>query len=186
MSPDPADFTAPRPLDPREIEIARMSVAAPAVFMILNGILGLVIIGLLSVPLVFDPDSLVQAMKNAVAQQPPGPEKQDLEQKVADFEKAMDQHKEEFTTRMATFLSIGAFFNLLAIVGGLFMRRLSNYTLSMIGGVVSVIPIATGCLLTGIPFGIWVLIVLNRAEIKAAYLARRNAVPPNPDEHYLR
>ena len=187
MSPDPADRSAtPRPLNPQELEMARMSVATPAVFLIINGLLGLVLLGLLAVPFVFQPHMFVDWVKDLVAQQPPGPEKLANEQKIEEMEAVVNQHRDEYIRQNAVILSIGALFNLIAVVGGLYMRRLSGYTFCMIGAVVSVIPIATGCCISGIPFGIWALIVLSRPEIKAAFATSRNAVPPHPDEQYMR
>jgi hypothetical protein len=166
--------------------MARMMVTAPAIFMILNGLLGLVLLGLLSVPFVFDINMPIVWAKDMVAQQPAGPEKQANEQKIAEAEAQLQQHGDDYIRQNAVILSIGALLNLTAVIGGLYMRSLSGYTLSMLGGIVSVIPIATGCCITGIPFGAWVLVVLSRPEVKAAFVARRNTPPPNPDEQYMR
>ncbi len=185
MSPDPASGE-PRPADPRDLAMARLAVAAPAGFLIANGLLGLVVLGLLSVPLVFDPDVMVETFKNAAARQPPGPERQDLEQKIAEFEAELNANRDAFVRQNAILLVAGAGLNLLAIVGGFGMQRFSRYGLSMAAAVASVIPLATGCCVTGIPFGIWALVVLNRPDVKAAFIARKTAPPPDPDAAYMR
>ncbi len=187
MSPDPADRSEPlRRADPREVELARMAVAAPAIFLILNGLVGLVLLGLLSVPLVFDPDGMVEWFKNVAAQQPPGPERQDLEEQIAEFENQLNTNREVYVRQNAIMLGIRGLFDLVAVVGGLYMRRLTGYGFSVAGAVVSLVPVATGCCVTGIPFGIWALIVLSRPEIKAAFVAVRTSVPANPDDQYMR
>src|SRR6516225_7042278 len=50
MSPDPSD--TPRPLDPREIEMARNSVRMPAILLIIIGVLALIgsVYGLIQLP----------------------------------------------------------------------------------------------------------------------------------------
>jgi len=174
----------PRPTDARAIAMAR-TVAAPAIFLILNGLLGLVVAGLLSVPFVFNPDSFTKWMKDAIANQPAGPEKQDLEQKIADFEKQVDANREEYIRQNAFGLLVAAVVNLVVLAGGVYMRSLSGYSMSMVGALIALIPCTTGCCLTGIPFGLWALVVLNRPEVKAAFAARR-LTPSNPDDQYMR
>jgi hypothetical protein len=188
MSPDPADRSglAP-PLDPREIELARMGVGPPAILLILNGLLGLLFLGLLARPLVFDPEGMLDWFKQVAEQQPPGPEKQDLEQKIADFENILKTDRDGYVLQNAIILGVRAVFDVVAILGGWCMRRLSRYGLGMTGAVVSLLPLATGCCVTGIPFGIWALIVLSRPDIKAAFVAvRAAAATADPDAPYVR
>ena len=185
-SEDPS--LTPRPPDPREMEMARVAVAIPATFLLLNGLFGLVLLGLLSVPVVFQPEMLLDTFENLLAKQPPSPEKQQAEQDIAEARRQLNDpdRRQVIVTQNAVTLGIPAVLNLVAVVGALYMRRLSGYAMSMIAAIVSLVPIATGCLCTGIPFGIWALVVLVRPEIKAAFIARRNAPPPNPDEQYMR
>jgi hypothetical protein len=184
--PDEPRPDGPRPLTPQELELAGRAVSAPAVFMILNGIFGLFVVGIFSVPLVFNPEGMLSAFKEAVAKQPPGPEKQDMEKKVAEFEDTVNQHRDEFVRQNAVMLSVLGVLNLVAIAGGVWMFTLTGYRMGMAGAVVSCIPVATGCCVTGIPFGLWALVVLVRPEVKAAFAARRNAPPPDPDAQYMR
>jgi hypothetical protein len=183
-----ADDLTPRPPDARDIEVARAAVTAPSVFLILNGVLGLIVVGLLSIPSVFDPEGFLDWMERLIAQQPASPEKQRIEQDIAEARQQLQDPdaRREAVTRGAVILSLPALGNILAIIGGFAMRRLSSYGLSLAGGIVSLIPLGTGCCLTGIPFGIWALAVLTRQEVKAGFLARRTAPPPDPDAQYLR
>ncbi|MBA4064952.1 MAG: hypothetical protein C0501_14810 [Isosphaera sp.] len=177
----------PRPADPRDLERVRAAAQAPGVFLVVNALLGLVVLGLLSGPLVFDPDAMVAFFKGQVAKQPPGPERQELEQKVAEFEAALNQDRDGYVRQNALLLGGGAALDLLAAAGGVALARVSGYRLAMAGTLVSLVPFATGCCVTGIPFGLWGLIVLARPETKAAFAARRTAGPPaDPDAHYLR
>jgi hypothetical protein len=189
MSGSPDDpYLNPRVPDARDVEVARGAVAGPALLLILNGILGLILVGLLSVPFVFNPEGFVDWAEGVVAQQPPSPEKQQAEQDIAQARQQLNDPdaRQVIVTRGAVILGIPAAGNLLAILGAIAMRRLSSYGLSLAGGIVSLIPLGTGCCLTGIPFGIWALVVLSRPEVKAGFLARRNAPPPDPDAQYLR
>jgi hypothetical protein len=172
--------------DRRAIERGRAAVGPPALLLILNGLIGLIVWGTLSVPLVFDPDRLVRFFRNIADQQPAGQQKKDLEQKVDDMEKQVNQNRDAIAVQNGVFLSILCVLNLAAIGGGLMMRSLTSYGLSLVGAIVSVIPIATGCCITGIPFGVWALVVLLRPEVKEAFAAARAARFRNPDDRYMR
>ncbi len=177
------DSSDDRRRGPGVIEHGRAAVRVPGLFLILNGLFGLVILAILSVPLVFDPDIMVRALKDVAAQQPAGQQKQDLEKQVEDLENKLNQNRQAFVLQNAVELGIGAALNLVAIIGGFSMRSLGTYWLSISGAIVSLIPCATGFCCTGIPFGIWALVALSRPEVKAAFAARRRG---NPDDQYMR
>jgi hypothetical protein len=172
--------------DSRSPERGRVAVGPPGLMLILNGLFGLIACGVLSVPFVFDPDRMVASFKNIAAQQPPGQQKKDLEKKVEDFENQVNQNRDAMAIQNGVGLTIAAILNVLAIVGGLMMRSLKSYGWSMAGAVVSIIPCTTGCCCTGIPFGIWALIVLSRPEVKDAFVAARSSRFSNPDDQYMR
>ena len=178
---------APRPPDDRVIKTARAVAIVPATFLILNGLFGWVIIGLLSVPLVFDPEGFADWAERFVAQQPPSPEKQQAEQDIAKLRAVLNdpEQRQAAVTRGAVILGIPAVINLVAILGGFAMRRLSSRGLSMAGAIASLIPLGTGCCVTGLPFGLWALVTLVRPEVQAGFLARRTAAPRDPDEQYM-
>ena len=173
--------------DPRMIDRGRAAVGAPGVFLILDGIIGLVLTIAISIPLVFDPDMMVRAMKDLAAQQPPGQQKQDLEKQVEELEKQMAQGKNQMQIQNGAQLAFMAVMNLLAIAGGFAMRGLGSRGLSMAGAIVSLIPCVVGCCpLIGMSAGIWALIVLSRPEVKAAFAAGKSSRFANPDDRYLR
>ena len=176
---------ASRASDSNVIEQARAAVLPPAMLLIFNGFFGLVLLGLLSVPMVFQPEQMVDFFDKLVAQQPPGPEKQEAEQKLADARQHLKDHRDEVVQQDAMILAIPGIVNLLSIIGGISMRRLSSYGLSIAGSIAALIPFGTGCCVTGIPFGIWGLVVLTRPEVKTGFVARRTAAPPDPDAQYL-
>jgi hypothetical protein len=64
---------------------------------------------------------------------------------------------------------IGIVINALTLYGGLKMKQLEQHGLAMTAAVLAVIPCCSPCIILGIPFGIWALIVLNDAEVKAAF-----------------
>lgn len=164
----------------RAIEAARGRVAAPALFLIFNGLFGLVCIGLLSVPMIFQPEMLVKFGRDMAAQQPPGQQRQDIERQMDDTENLIKQNRAAFQIENVIKLGILAIGNLFAIVGGLYMRTLSSYGLSMTGAIVSLLPGLTGCCFTGTLFGLWALIALLNPAVKAGFAARRGpAYPPD-------
>ena len=55
------------------------------------------------------------------------------------------------------------------IFGSFHMRRLKSYAVSMASSVLSVVPCMTCCFCVGIPFGIWAIVVLSRADVRASF-----------------
>lgn len=185
MSGYPDDrYGDPRPLRPHQVDAARSAVTVPAVFLILNSLLGLVVLGALAVPLVFNPDAIPRFLRDMAAQQPQGPQRDDMEESAREFEGALNANREAFVRSNAIQLAIPAALNLLVLVGAFCMRGLSAYVLCVIAAVVAVVPCTTGCCGSGMPFGIWALVVLLRPDVKAAFSARGPAA--DPDAEYLR
>jgi hypothetical protein len=179
-TPDDHDGRRRRPGDERAVAAARSALAAPGTFLILNGLFGLVVVGLLSIPMVFQPELMIKALRNLIAQQPPGPERKDAEDQLDEAEKEMKKNRAATVAQNAAELGVMAVANLLAIVGGFAMRSMGNYGLSMAGAIASIVPGVTGCCCTGMPFGIWALVVLMRADVKDGYAARRR-LAADPD-----
>lgn len=63
---------------------------------------------------------------------------------------------------------IGLTMDLLVIVGAYNMHTLKSHSLAMTGAIVACIPCCV-CLVLGMPFGIWSLVVLNDSDVKAAF-----------------
>jgi hypothetical protein len=62
-------------------------------------------------------------------------------------------------------------FGVLVILGGIRMRQLRNYGLCMTAAIVSMIPCTVPCCIVGLGIGIWAIVVLSKAEVKAAFTA---------------
>lgn len=56
----------------------------------------------------------------------------------------------------------------LIIAGGLKMMRLENWGLALTAGILSMLP-CTCCCCISIPIGVWVVIVLNQADVKKSF-----------------
>jgi DNA-directed RNA polymerase subunit RPC12/RpoP len=63
---------------------------------------------------------------------------------------------------------VGLLMAALIIAGALKMKKLESYGMAMAAAIIAVIPCNCCCVL-GLPFGIWALVVLNDANVKAAF-----------------
>lgn len=57
----------------------------------------------------------------------------------------------------------------LIIYGAMKMMNLQSYGLAMAASIVAMIPCLSPCCCLGLPAGIWAIVVLNNAEVKAAF-----------------
>jgi hypothetical protein len=57
----------------------------------------------------------------------------------------------------------------LIIFGATKMMNLQSYGLAMASSIVAMVPCLSPCCCLGIPVGIWAIVVLNNAEVKAAF-----------------
>jgi hypothetical protein len=64
----------------------------------------------------------------------------------------------------------GVALSALIIYGAIKMLQLHSWGLSVTAAILAVIPCISPCCIIGIPFGIWALVVLNRPEVKAAFV----------------
>jgi len=55
------------------------------------------------------------------------------------------------------------------IVGAVKMKNLESYGMGMAASIIAMIPCISPCCLLGLPFGIWALVVLSDASVKAAF-----------------
>lgn len=60
---------------------------------------------------------------------------------------------------------VGAFI----IYGALQMKQLVNYPLAVAASAVAMVPCLSPCCCLGLPVGIWCLVILMRADVKAAF-----------------
>ena len=49
------------------------------------------------------------------------------------------------------------------------MKNLESYSFAMAASIIAMIPCIGPCCLLGIPFGIWSIVVLGDAQVKAAF-----------------
>jgi len=55
------------------------------------------------------------------------------------------------------------------IWGSIAMVRLRGYGSAMVAAVLALIPVCSPCFVLGIPFGIWAIIILMRADVRARF-----------------
>jgi len=68
---------------------------------------------------------------------------------------------------VASFIAIAI--SIVIIIGALKMKNLENYTFAMTASIMAMVPCISPCCWLGLPFGIWALVVLNDANVKAAF-----------------
>jgi DNA-directed RNA polymerase subunit RPC12/RpoP len=64
---------------------------------------------------------------------------------------------------------IGLILSVVVILGALKMKNLEHYGLAMAAAIIAMIPAVSPCCLLGLPFGIWAIVVLCEAPVKAAF-----------------
>lgn len=57
----------------------------------------------------------------------------------------------------------------LIIYGGIKMKRLESWPLSLAASIVAMIPCTSPCYILGIPIGIWAMIIIFKPEVKSAF-----------------
>lgn len=83
-----------------------------------------------------------------------------------DFVMAMQEFQQGPFSLIMNLIGLGL--AVLVIVGGMKMKSLRGYGLSLTAAIVSIIP-CFSCCLYGLPIGLWALIVLLSADVKAAF-----------------
>lgn len=58
---------------------------------------------------------------------------------------------------------------IVVILGAIKMKNLENYAFAMAAAILAMVPCMSPCCLLGLPFGIWALVVLSDAGVKAAF-----------------
>jgi hypothetical protein len=61
--------------------------------------------------------------------------------------------------------------NLATLIGSVEMLRMRSYRKAVIGASIACVPVCTTCILLGVPFGIWALVILRQSETIAAFQA---------------
>ena len=64
---------------------------------------------------------------------------------------------------------LGVVLSIVVILGAVKMKNLESYGFSMAAAIIAFIPCFSPCCLLGLPFGIWAIIVLSDANVRAAF-----------------
>jgi hypothetical protein len=125
-------------------------VSVPAVGLIVTGAIGLLLHALVLAFSMFVP--FVPAPNN-----PNAPQMPNIFQPALGVGFAVAQHG----------LAIGL--SILLLVGGMKMKKLENYSLCIAASIIALIPCFSPCCLSGLPFGIWALVVLSDPHVKSSF-----------------
>ena len=68
-------------------------------------------------------------------------------------------------------ITVTPLMNVVIAFGSLAMIRLKGYRWAYVATIFSLIPFCSPCFILGIPFGIWALVLLNRADVKERFPA---------------
>lgn len=135
------------PEQARQVALAKVS--GPAIGLIITAIFGF--LGTLSV--------LVYSLGGA-SMMPP--------------DAAMDPNVQQMARMLSGSLGlinvlVMAVLSVVILLGGIRMKKLQNYGLSVAASVVALIPCISPCCVIGLPIGIWALVVLNKPEVKSQF-----------------
>ena len=153
---------------------ARSKVTLPAILLILVGLAGVAVEGVSLAGAIAAPQAFGQAYADAfkpiIESQPPSKQRDD---QLAQIEQVRQMRLD--TPLSLASVIVGGLASALILVGGLRMKALKGWGLAVTGSVLTFYPLG-GCLCCGAPLGLWALIVLMNADVKAAFAAGRT--PP--------
>lgn len=135
-----------------DLNRVREMVAGPATALLVTGIL-CVILSLVG---------LVMNLTGAAFQPPPG----EIPPEMKQFFDMMQQMQGPVAI-VSSILSIGV--SALIIFAAQKMRALQGFALVVTAAILAIVPCISPCCCIGIPVGIWVLVVLYKPEVKAAF-----------------
>lgn len=152
---------------------ARGRVKVPAILLIVLGGLGVMFGGLNMIQL----NQLPAQLDEAAAQQA---DKLDRDPNLtADQKQQQKQMMDDIIGFMKKLLPpmfvAQLVLSLVIVAGGVQMFRLAGRGLPITASVLAMIPVLSWCCLLGLPVGIWALVVLLNADVKAAFAARSAA-----------
>lgn len=67
------------------------------------------------------------------------------------------------------FAILGIIMQVVVLVGALKMKKLEAFGFAMAASIIAMIPCLSPCCIVGLPIGIWALVTLNDAQVKAAF-----------------
>jgi hypothetical protein len=81
-----------------------------------------------------------------------------------------DQMMTMFTGTIGiVFNLIGVAIGVLILFGAMKMKKLESHSWGMASSILALVPCISPCCLVGLPVGIWALVVLSDADVKAAF-----------------
>jgi len=150
--------------------LGRAKVSGPAIMLIIGGIFnilaGIFVIGLFVIAM----DSFVDWLKTQRDNAPQGDQKERLDSQIKQLEQNKDQAKMTYGALGAAGIVLG----LLVTIGGFSMKGTKSYGLSMTASVLALIPVLNCCCIITMPAGLWGLITLMNADVKAAFARGSN------------
>ena len=135
----------------------------PAIILLLTAIfgLGITLVNLLTQPPIDEQLATVRAQIDADPNMPPADKIQ--------FKEWIDNMGEVLEKIQPVLIGTTMIGNMFILIGAVNMINLSSRGLAMLGAVLAMIPVVSGCCCLGVPVGIWALIILGDSEVKAAY-----------------
>ena len=175
-------YDSPGPLSPQELAAARSAAQLPGVLLLLTGLLSLIgsVWGLIQLP------QVPAQMDDAIARIDADP---NIPQEQKDGWRNLLTQARDAAAHPAAWVgyALGIGSSLVVLLGGYKLVTLSGRALPIAGSVLAMIPCTVGCCcVLGVPAGFWALVVLSRADVKAAIAAGRALPPADPDAQYLR
>lgn len=154
---------------------AREKVSTPGMLLLVFGVLSL-LLGVVSLAAYgLAPDAIAkpyhQFMTDLTKNQPKAPGQPDPVPPYEEF-------RQQMVVQGVIGSAISTVCSIVIILGGMRMRSLSGYGLAMTGSILSILP-CNSCCCIGLPIGIWAIVVLANADVKAAFDATRR--PPAAD-----
>lgn len=158
QAPPPPGTPQPEaPMDPQQLnQYALQKVKGPAIALMITGILGVVLGGLNAIYNIL----MIMGMVGVAANDPNlSAEQANLMQSISPFSGGAG----------VIFSLIGIVISSLLILATVKMQRLQSFGFAMTMSILAMIPCISPCCILGLPFGIWSLVVLNDAGVKAAF-----------------
>jgi hypothetical protein len=160
------------------ISRARAKVSAPGTALMGFGVLSLIMAIITLALCVGSPDTLAEPyhkmMTDMTKNQPQAPGQPPV---VPPY----DEFKKQLVMQGSIGAVVNAICGVIITLGGARMRNLTGYGLAMAGSILSLIPCTNSCCLIGLPIGLWALIVLVNADVKAGFAAARGTPPDRLD-----
>jgi hypothetical protein len=154
--------------------IARQKVSGPATFLIISGFVMLLALAA-NIAVVASGYDVQVAMLEFFEGVAEGPQKADIQKEVV---KAKNRDKTAEMIQNAVGIVLGGVIDLVILIGGFRMKGLRSYGLAMTAAILAIIP-CNSCCLIGLPAGIWAVVALSNADVKAGFQAASGRVRRN-------